>query len=107
MSQLICSVCEVQYFGRNDWLHHLSQETHQKLARKGFLMEEAKLEQNGRSRNCLVVFTLMPFTSDTAPWELLEYFSRLIGGDMGEALVTDFVWWVDRPYIGILEFDSM
>lgn len=108
MPPLYCSVCKDQYFGRIDWLHHLTQEGHQKLARKGFLMQEAKLEQNGRSKNCLVVFTLIPLTSDpAASWEILEYFSKLIGGDKGEALITDFVWWTDRPYVGIVQFESM
>lgn len=92
-----CSVCKGEFYRRTDWLKHLTQEYHQKLARKA-----CKNQWDSELRKfCLVVYTSEPLTGDKGE-EIVNYFSRQVNGGM----VTDFVWWEDRPHIAVLQFES-
>lgn len=96
-----CSVCKGVFWRTCDWLKHLSQDTHQKLARK------QRLDKwNSKLRKCcLVVYTSERLTNGIAE-DIVDYFTGTINGGSSIAMVTDFVWWEDRPQIGILQFDS-
>ncbi len=97
--QLSCSVCKGQFSGRTNWLRHLTQDNHQNLVRL-----ECLEKWDSDLRKCsLLLFTSTNLTSETAE-EIVKYFSNRFN-DMA-ALVTDFVWWEDRPQLGILQFES-
>ncbi len=95
---LNCSVCNGQYTSRQKWVEHLAQFGHQNLARKHF-----QLGNSADWRKCsLVIFTTYDLTEQCAR-KVIQYFGRDHGAT---PLVTDFVWWEDRPRFGIIQFES-
>ncbi|CAL8140282.1 unnamed protein product [Orchesella dallaii] len=89
---LECAVCQTTFNTRKKWLTHLLQPDHQSKAQE----EICRWDQS--ERDCaLVAFSALPIAS----LELLQFFSK---GSMD--LVTDFVWFDNRPKVGFIRFES-
>ncbi len=93
-----CSVCKAEFFGETEWLKHLVQKDHQSLARNECL---EKWDRKTR-KSCIIIFTKVPITDSNAG-KCVNYFSNKINKGI---IVSDFVWWEDRPQVGILQFES-
>jgi len=95
---LHCSVCDNSFGTRKDWLNHLLLPEHQ---------DKARLECRSwdkAARECvLVAYSSFPIANE----EVLNYFSKDDGdGGRNETIVTDFVWFPNRPKVGIIQFES-
>lgn len=93
---LHCSVCKTDCFDKQRWEHHLAQEVHQNLTRV-----QDYIDPKDNLRECsLVIFTSYDLTVENAQ-KIIKYFST-----DKHAVVTDFVWWEDRPRISIVQLES-
>lgn len=91
---LNCTVCKGEFYSKPQWEHHLIQNGHQKLARI-----QDNLNDKNNLRECsLVIFTTYDLTEEWAD-KIVQYFGK-------DSIVTDFVWWEDRPRLGIVQFES-
>jgi len=92
---LHCSVCDCSFGTRKDWLSHLLFPEHQVKARKEVL------RWNARERECVIMaYSSFPVANE----QVLFYFSN--DGGKNDTIVTDFVWFPNRPKVGIIQFES-
>ncbi|CAL8140296.1 unnamed protein product [Orchesella dallaii] len=90
---LECSVCHGTFDTRKEWLSHLLQPDHQSKAR------EEICGWGKPERDCaLVAFSALPIAS----LELLQFFSK----KSSMTLVTDFIWFENRPKVAVIQFES-
>jgi len=97
---LHCSVCDGSFGTKKDWLSHLLFPEHQAKARKEFL------SWNKREKECVIMaYSSFPVANE----EVLNYFSNDdddSGSKKNDTIVTDFVWFPNRPKVGIIQFES-
>ncbi|CAL8124433.1 unnamed protein product [Orchesella dallaii] len=87
-----CSVCDGSFGTKKSWLCHLLLPEHQDKARIQCFSWDSDV------RDCVVVaYSSFPVANE----EVLIYFSK--GCD---TVVTNFVWFPNRPKMGIVQFES-
>lgn len=93
-----CVLCDEEYFDKAHWNRHLLESVHQIRAR-----EAASKTWDGeeeKDRVLVVISKLTPVKS------LASRLLRTISFDIFTTIVMDFVWWPERPLIGLIQFEN-